>query len=290
MPGTRDLRPRLVDMGSLQPLPSIGSGLYGREWDLRRRGDRDLVDLLVLWLEPEVVHLGLPCAPYSQLGVGHPSVGDGELLAHAVSVLKKQRKAGRHATLENPVGSAVFQKEVLVGEIGPLESPKDPWTVVRTDGCQYGMVSQSLNDGKYGMPVEKGQLWASTGDMSPFSLRCKRPDALAVTEHEHRAVRGSMKVRFEDEQDHWVSSGFMSGIYTPACCEAYWHCMSQYIMTGQSDSREVVLPRGRSSGFPDSVAVVDKDPCGQQVGSGVGRECQRGINSSRAGGARERVE
>eukprot|EP00435_Cladocopium_sp_Y103_P003579 s6174_g1.t1 len=115
------------------------------------------------------------------------------------------------------------------------------------------------------MPVEKGQLWVSTGDMSPFSLRCKRPDALAVTEHEHRAVRGSMKVRFEDEQDHWVSSGFVSGIYTPACCEAYWHCMSQYIMTGQSDSREVVLPRGRGSGFPDSVAVVDKDPCGQQV-------------------------
>ena len=126
------------------------------------------------------------------------------------------------------------------------------------------MVSQSLNDGKFGTPVEKGQLWISNGDMSPFSLRCKRPDALAVTEHDHTPIRGTMKVTFEDEQDHCVSAGFMSGIYTPACCEAYWHCMSQYVATGQSGCVGAIIPRGQSSGLPNLVAVSDEAPDGQR--------------------------
>ena len=162
---------------------------YGREWDLRRRGDRELVNLLISWLEPEVVHIGLPCEPYSRIGAGNPSSQDSELLEHAVVILRMQRGAGRHATLENPVGSLVFQEEVLVQEIGSLGNPSPPWSVCRTDGCQFGMVSQATNDGTYGMAVEKGQLWVSSRCMSSFSVRCKKPDSLAPTAHQHRPVR-----------------------------------------------------------------------------------------------------
>ena len=229
---------------------------YGREWDLRRRGDRELVNLLISWLEPEVVHIGLPCEPYSRIGAGNPSSQDSELLEHAVVILRMQRGAGRHATLENPVGSLVFQEEVLVQEIGSLGNPSPPWSVCRTDGCQFGMVSQATNDGTYGMAVEKGQLWVSSRCMSSFSVRCKKPDSLAPTAHQHRPVRGQLKVKCEDGQDHWVSSGVMSGIYTPACCKAYWHCMLPAVKPCAICLDDSTQPRGSGLGVPDLIAAA----------------------------------
>ena len=113
--------------------------------------------------------------------------------------------------------------------------------VVRADACQYAMTSPALDDGSLGQPVEKGQLWLSNCDVSALSLRCHRADALARTEHKHRPVRGSMQVPAE-EGTKWVSSGVMSGIYTRACCDAYWNCIGRWLPARESD-RDAPLPR-----------------------------------------------
>ena len=139
---------------------------YGRRWDLGQRGDRDLVDLLIAWLEPYAIHLGLPCEGYSRIGNGSLTAQDEAMLKHAVEVLRKQKEDERVVTLENPVGSAVFQAAPLVEEIGVFDNPKRPWAVVRTDGCQYGMVSRAVNDGSLGQAVEKGQLWVANKELS----------------------------------------------------------------------------------------------------------------------------
>ena len=120
---------------------------YGRRWDLGQRGDRDLVDLLIAWLGPYAIHLGLPCEGYSRIGNDSLTAQDEAMLKHAVEVLRKQQEDERVGTLENQVGSAVFRAAPLVEEIGALDNPKRPWAVARTDGCQYGMVSRAVNDG-----------------------------------------------------------------------------------------------------------------------------------------------
>ena len=189
-------------------------------------------------------------------------------MEHAVRILKRQKDLGRVGTLENPVGSSVFRQPCLMDEIGPLDAPKVPWAVVRTDGCQYGMVSQAENDGTKGVPVEKGQLWVANRDLSCFSLRCGKPDALGSISHDHRAIRGTMRVIFDDGKEHWAAAGVMSGIYTPACCDAYWQVLLPTFRsapdTGQKSSSGSIrvsspamlamAPSGQSSGLPGSVA------------------------------------
>ena len=68
---------------------------YGRSWDMRRAEDRALVDLLIEQLDPLVVHLGLPCEPYSRIGVNQPTPEDEAMLKHAVSTLKRRNDQGR---------------------------------------------------------------------------------------------------------------------------------------------------------------------------------------------------
>ena len=53
--------------------------------------------------------------------------------------------------------------------------------MVRTDSCQYNMTSLDVSDGSFGNPVEKAQIWVSNSDLSGFSLRCRKPDALLRT-------------------------------------------------------------------------------------------------------------
>ena len=110
---------------------------------------------------------------------------------------------------------------------------------MRTDACQYAMTSPALDGGSLGQPVEKGQLWLSNWEVSALSLRCHPADALARTEHKHRPVRGSMQVPAE-EGTKWVSSGVMSGIYTRACCDAYWNCIGRWLPARESD-RDALL-------------------------------------------------
>ena len=110
---------------------------------------------------------------------------------------------------------------------------------MRTDACQYGMESLALDDGSKGMAVEKGQIWVGNYCLSGLSLVCKRPDSLSVIVHEHRHVRGSVKIA-EGEGTRWVGFGVLSGVYEKACCSAYAACaqramskVSESVMLGQ---------------------------------------------------------
>ena len=51
-------------------------------------------------------------------------------------------------------------------------------------------------------------------------------DSLAVIVHEHRHVRGSMKIA-EGEGTRWVGFGVWSGKYERACCAAYVACVER---------------------------------------------------------------
>eukprot|EP00438_Fugacium_kawagutii_P006670 Skav225122 [mRNA] locus=scaffold1239:300159:312588:- [translate_table: standard] len=50
--------------------------------------------------------------------------------------------------------------------------------------------------------------------------KCGRPDALASLEHPHRPVQGSVKVEVSGGTK-WMGMGILSGVYEPACCQAY---------------------------------------------------------------------
>ena len=87
------------------------------------------------------------------------------------------------------------------------------------------MTSLDVSDGSFGNPVEKGQIWVSNSDLSGFSLRCRKPDALLRTLHQHRQIRGSMKIREDNEPGlgpKWAGAGKLSGIYLEELCESYF--------------------------------------------------------------------
>ena len=232
---------------------------YGRRWDLADLQDRGLCEALLLRLKPRALHYGLPCDPYSILGQGTPSDGDVQVLSWTLGSMEGHHSEGRLVTLENPVGSQVWHRQEMFKLCGSLLEPKFPWNFVRTDACQYGMESPALDDGSKGMAVEKGQIWLGNYCLSGLSLVCKRPDSLAVIVHEHRHVRGSMKVA-EGGGTRWVGFGAWSGKYERACCAAYAACvlramkLSVSVMLGQeiltspeevpkNDTRSPTIPR-----------------------------------------------
>ena len=190
---------------------------YGRDWDLRKNSDRALLAWLISKvMKPKVLHVGAPCEKLSRLGEQTPSSEDLALAEFSCDLLSHQEKANGIGTLENPVGSLLFSLELFVKRFGTLVEPRRPWAMVRTDSCQYNMTSLDVSDGSFGNPVEKGQIWVSNSDLSGFSLRCRKPDALLRTLHQHRQIRGSMKIREDNEPGlgpKWAGAGKLSGIY-----------------------------------------------------------------------------
>ena len=82
-------------------------------------------------------------------------------------------------------------------------------------------------------------IWVGNYCLSGLSLVCKRPDSLSVIVHEHRHVRGSVKIA-EGEGTRWVGFGVLSGVFEKACCSAYAACaqramskVSESVMLGQ---------------------------------------------------------
>ena len=210
---------------------------YGRSWDLRRKGDRDLVDLLVMWLEPEVVHFGFPDFKVHLDGIN-------DMLEHAVSVMRRQVGLSRSATFESSFSSKVFQEGCLVAETGPLYNPSPPWAVVRTDSCQFGL-SLAPDPAACATAEDRAQLWVSNEDLSHLSLRCKRPDALGAVLHQHTAR---------------ISTGSRAGKKAPAFCQAFWDCMSRCLQCRESSRSHLchqgrLAPCGLGLGIPDLAAV-----------------------------------
>ncbi|CAJ1358671.1 unnamed protein product, partial [Effrenium voratum] len=133
---------------------------FGRSWDFERALDRTLLAWLVRdVLKPKVLHVGTPCEKFSRIGQQDPGAMDMVLAEFSRDLLLHQGSVGGVGTLENPVGSLLFELEMFTKRFGTVQGPKRPWSFVRTDGCQYGLVSQDISDGSLDEPMEKGQLW-----------------------------------------------------------------------------------------------------------------------------------
>ena len=114
---------------------------FGRSWDLSSGLDQELFWMLFRRLEPDAVHLWLPCERYSISGKKTPDPGDRAMKELAVRVLQAQGK-------QQKLGSLEFE-DTWTQAFGPLISPLYPWQYAALDGCQYG-VSRSLSDDSYG--------------------------------------------------------------------------------------------------------------------------------------------
>ena len=233
--------------------------------------DRGLCAALVVRLKPRAMHFGLPCDPYSILGQGAPSGSDIQLLSWSLQLMSGHQSEGRLVTLENPVGSQVWHREEAVRLFGTLLEPKFPWNFVRTDACQYGMESLALDDGSKGMAVEKGQIWVGNYCLSGLSLVCKRPDSLSVIVHEHRHVRGSVKIA-EGEGTRWVGFGVLSGVYEKACCSAYAACAQR----AMSKVTESVMLGQEILTSPEKVRRHSKEPIPRTPDAAHGSDIPRG--------------
>ena len=244
---------------------------FGRIWNLASSLDQELFWCLYDVLRPLAIHAGLPCEHYSVMGERKPDQEDQSIRVLVCRVLKRQDKEKKKGTAESPTSSLLWQEPDWVQEFGQLSSPIFPWQYMSTDGCQYGMESKSLSDDTYGQPIKKAQVWLGNFCMSEFSLRCGRPDALALLEHSHRHVKGTIKVEVAEGKTKWMGVGKLSGVYEPACCHAYMTCLKRALqqaegrtVSGGVPPRERIVPRSNvyTSGPPgtaDPKGVVTSD-------------------------------
>ena len=123
-----------------------------------------------------------------------------------------QKASGSLVSLENPIGSTLFKHEQFHQLCGELEDLDLGWGVVRSDGCQFNKAWPGREH--FGDPVEKGQLWVSNFGLEGLNRRCKGADSVAQWTHEHRHVRGSVRVEEPDGSHYWTSVGAWSGEYT----------------------------------------------------------------------------
>ena len=216
---------------NLEVAPSIDrkAMTYGVAWNLELKQDRQRLSWLICkCLLPKAVHLGTPCTGYCRLGQGNPSEEDEVLASFSCEVLEHQAGRGSYGSLENSVGSLLFKRKENTERHGELSNPKEGWYFVRSDGCQFNKVWPG-KDVDLGKAVEKGQIWLSNFDLDLLSRRCRSPDAMFGVSHEHRHIRGSLKLETEDGH-RWVSAGFWSGAYTPELAEAYARCLRKSLV------------------------------------------------------------
>ena len=81
--------------------------------------------------------------------------------------------------------------------------------------------------------MQKCKQWMSNFDLSPLNLQCRKPAALVGTSHEHKQIRGTMKM----PDGRWISVAAYSGKYTPEECTVYARCLAKALKdVGRSPS------------------------------------------------------
>ena len=120
----------------------------GRVWDLSSKGDQQSMQALVLELDPIIVHGGVPCEKFSQMGL-HPgqqgfdqaaydsAVGAAEFF---VTVVEGRLLAGGGGSLESPLPSRLWKLPVVVALFGTEVEPKPNRFFSDTDLCMHGLV------------------------------------------------------------------------------------------------------------------------------------------------------
>ena len=179
--------------------------------------------LIVKALQPLCVHSGTPCTHMSRIGKqDHETHSHSPMLVQfTIAICEYQDSLGRLASNENPSGSMLPLEEQWVAAFGRPEAPKGNWRYVKSDGCQFKVIFPGIGD--EGRPMQKCKQWMSNFDLGPLNLRCRKPAALAGTSHEHRQIRGTMKM----QDGRWISVATYSGKYTPEECTVYARCLAK---------------------------------------------------------------
>ena len=239
---------------------------YGQTWCLDDKENQRLCAwLLVDVLEPLAVHLGIPCTHMSNIGLkdhAENQVSQG-LLEFSAIVAEHQQALGFLASAENPVGSSLQDQPEWTKVVGVRGELKEPWRIVRLDACQAHLVYPGVDD-DMGKPMQKGQVWISNFDLSAMALRCRRPNSLVGCSHEHRQVRGTMKL----PSGRWVSVAKFSGKYTAEQGTLYARSLADALKSIQRPGNELLGKRTRLRELAESRSEskpVKKVPSGKMV-------------------------
>ena len=181
--------------------------------NLHKQSDRRIFWALIVWLNPEWVHIGFPCTFW--VHIAHwTRIRDLDaneklrlealaFIMFARQVVHYQASCWRHASLENPADSQAWNLDVVLDMISSY-----CMGCVQTDLCMWG--STDPCSGKY---YRKHVQFASTFNMAP--LACKCPG-----NHEHEVIMG--KVLSGPCKGKYRSA--LSGQYPLPLCKAWVEC------------------------------------------------------------------
>ena len=158
-------------------------------FDLRRPLDQKAALKIVDKEEPYCLVIAFPCGPFSPLQHLNPNTDPEKrqqkleegrsLLRFAVKLARRQRKAGRHFILENPLPSAAWREPELRALVEELDCH-----IAELDQCRFGL--RSLR----GFPHKKPTRLATS---SP-SVAERLHDRRCLRQHVHDPVLGGSKV------------------------------------------------------------------------------------------------
>jgi hypothetical protein len=192
---------------------------YDQTWPLDDATTRmQLAWLIVFALEPLVIHTGTPCTNMCVLGSQDTDKAL-VLVKFTALVADHQDRRGYLASDENPAGSLLQTLPAWQKVFGRPPEYKGRWRCWSSDGCQLGMVYPGVDDP--GRPMRKTQEWGANFDLSPLCLKCRKPEALVGASHDHKIVRGSMKL----PDGHWSSVAEWSGRYPAEQSTVYARCV-----------------------------------------------------------------
>ena len=114
----------------------------------------------------------------------------------------------------NPKRTILNTQSDWIATFGDPATRDNSWKTRELDGCQLGPIY--LGYEYFGAPHRKSQVWMANFDVSGFELRCRRPNALAGSSHDHTRIRGRMHV---DGKSFAVAE--YSGKYSPEFATVY---------------------------------------------------------------------
>ena len=156
--------------------------------NLHEPSDRRLLWALIVWLNPEWVHIGFPCTFW--VAIAHwTRIRDLDaneqlrlealaFIVFARQCVHYQSSRWRHASLENPARSQAWNLDVVRDMIS-----SSSLGCVQTDLCMWG-----LKDPLSGKYYQKCLQFVSTFNMAPLACKCRPGN------HEHEEISGAIPV------------------------------------------------------------------------------------------------
>ena len=160
------------------------------------------------------------------------------MIAFTRKVAEHQAEHGFGVSIENPRTSNLVRRPEIIAFCGSPATPKPGWSFYQSDGCQLQVVYPG--DDNPGQPIQKSTYWIANFDLSSLELRCRHPNALMGSTHEHKHARGTMKV-----QGKTASVAEHTGRYSSALGALYGKCVRSFCeQTSRPDKKlETALTR-----------------------------------------------